>query len=198
MTASFVVNQPRRNMSEQPLLVWTIDPGHSTIQFKVKHLAVANVTGLFTSFTGTVQARQDDFDGAQINLRIDARSLTTNNEVRDTHLKSEVFFDTAQFPNLLFAGTLRQLAEDYELVGELTIRNVTKQINLAVSCTGVGKGRFGDSRAGFEVTGQLNRHDYGLSWGMLTETGGLVVGELIKLNMDIELVKEEVETASIA
>jgi polyisoprenoid-binding protein YceI len=185
-------------MSEQPLTTWQIDAGHSTLQFNVKHLALANVTGIFTAFNGTVQTRQDDFDGAQIILRIDAHSLSTNNEPRDAHLKSDSFFDAHRFPYLTFNGTLRKLTEEYKLVGALMIRNVSRPIELAVLFTGMGKGRFGDSRAGFELNGQINRHDFGLTWGMMTETGGLVVGDMIKLSLDIELVRQEIKVAATA
>lgn len=184
-------------MDDHTISTWKIDSGHSAIQFKVRHLAVANVLGAFTAFDGAVQTDQDDFDGAQVIIDIDADSLSTNNEVRDTHLKSNSFFDVHQFPKLSFRGTLHKVADDYELTGALTIRDTAKPIKLDVAFTGTGKGRFGDNRAGFELNGQLNRHDFGLTWSMLTETGSLVVGEDIKLSMDIELIKEEVEVTSL-
>lgn len=176
---------------------WKIDPGHSIIQFKIKHLALANVSGIFTSFHGTVQTNQADFNGAQVHIDIDVASLTTNNEVRDTHLKSDSFLDVQQFPRLLFKGNLHRVADDYALAGELTIRNIAQRVELDVAFTGTGKGRFGDTRAGFEVNGQVNRTDFGLTWSMLTEMGSLVVGEVIKLNMDIELIEEKVEVALV-
>lgn len=177
-------------MNEQTRSTWKIDAGHSAIRFKVKHLAIANVLGTFIAFDGTAQTDQDDFDGAQVAIDIDVNSLSTNNEVRDTHLKSDSFFNVQQFPKLAFRGTLYKVTDDYELDGELTIRDTTKPVKLDVAFTGTGKGRFGDDRAGFELSGQLNRTDFGLTWSMLTETGSLVVGEDIKLNMDIELIKE--------
>ncbi len=185
-------------MNDLTKSTWKIDAGHSAIQFKVKHLAVANISGAFTVFAGTLHTNRDDFEGARVNLDIDVASLTTNNEVRDGHLKSDSFFQADEFPKLVFGGILHKVADDYELTGTLTIRDVSKQVKLDVSFTGTGKGRFGDTRAGFEVNGQLNRHDFGLTWSMLTETGSLVVGETIKLNMDIELIKEDIEVASFA
>lgn len=182
-------------MNDPTMLTWKIDPGHSAIQFKVKHLAVANVSGAFTAFNGAVQTDRDDFDGAQVHIDIDVNSLSTNNELRDTHLKSDSFFAVQQFPKLTFRGMLHKVADDYALAGELTIRDTSKPIKLDVAFTGTGKGRFGDNRAGFDVSGRLNRTDFGLTWSMLTETGNLVVGEDIKLSMDIELIKEEVEAA---
>lgn len=170
---------------------WKIDPGHSAIQFKVKHLAIANVSGVFSVFSGTVQTAQDDFADAQVHVVIDAGSLGTNNEVRDTHLKSDIFFDVQQFPQLTFRGTLHKLSGEYALTGLLTIRGVAKQISLATALTGTGKGRWGDTRAGFELTGRINRTDFGLTWNMPTELGGLLLGEDIQLHMDIELIKEE-------
>ena len=184
-------------MNDQTRPNWTIDAGHSAIQFKVKHLAIANVLGDFTTFEGSVQTDQDDFDGAQVQITIDVHSLRTNNAVRDAHLKSDSFFAAEQFPKLTFRGILHKVADEYELAGDLTIRDTTNPVQLAVAFTGAGKGRFGDERAGFEVSGQLNRTDFGLTWSMLTETGNLVVGELIRLNLAIELIKEEVVTTPV-
>jgi polyisoprenoid-binding protein YceI len=168
---------------------WKVDSGHSTVQFKVKHMAIANVSGTFNTFEGQVSSGGIDFEDALVNFNIEAESLNTNNRERDQHLRSELFFDTQRFPQLIFAGRLVKGKEDYELLGALTIRDVTKQISLQAEFTGAGEGRFGDKRAGFELNGKINRKDYGLTWSMLTEAGGLIVGEEIKLHFDIELVK---------
>ena len=177
-------------MNDHTKSSWKIDPGHSAVQFKVKHLAIANVWGSFTAFVGTVQTDGEDFANAQVQLEIDAASLGTHNEVRDTHLKSDLFFDVAQFPKLTFSGSLQQAADDYALTGVLTIRGVSKQVTLPTTFTGTTKGRFGETRAGFELAGSINRTDFGLTWNMLTEVGSLIVGEDIKLQMDIELIKD--------
>ena len=135
-----------------------------------------------------MQTLRADFEDAQVALEIDADSLSTNNNERDTHLKSDLFFDVQHFPKLTFNGILHKRADDYVLTGELTIRGISKNVTLPTEFTGTGKGRFGDVRSGFELTGSINRKDFGLSWSMLTETGGLVVGEEVKLHMDIELI----------
>jgi polyisoprenoid-binding protein YceI len=167
---------------------WEVDLGHSTVQFKVKHMAIANVSGTFNTFEGQVKSEGNDFENAAVSFKIEAQSLSTNNKERDQHLRSELFFDTQQFPHLIFAGRLVKGLNDYELLGDLTIRDVTKPVTLQGEFTGLGKGRFGDERAGFELNGKINRKDYGLTWSMLTETGSLIVGEEIKLHMDIELI----------
>ena len=136
-------------MNNQPTATWRIDAGHSAIQFKVKHLAIAHVAGVFNSFAGTLQTNRDDFDGAQVNLRIDVNSLSTNNPTRDEHLKSELFFDVAQYPELTFSGLLQKKTDEYALTGDLTIRGTTQPVTLETSLTGTGMGRFGDMRAGF-------------------------------------------------
>ena len=169
---------------------WSIDPIHSEVQFKVKHLAISNIAGTFKTFKGDVISPTEDFDNAEISLVIEADSIDTNHEIRDGHLKAEEFFDTAQFPQITFKGLLYKNADHYELRGDLTIRQNTRPIVLDVEFTGAGKGRNGDTRAGFEVNGKINRKDYGLSWSMLTETGGLIVGEEIKLHFDIQLIKQ--------
>ncbi|MDN5284404.1 MAG: polyisoprenoid-binding protein [Mucilaginibacter sp.] len=169
---------------------WVIDPIHSEVQFKVKHLAISTIAGTFKIFNGEVISPNENFDNAEISLVIDANSIYTNQEARDGHLKGAEFFDTAQFPQISFNGLLQKQADDYELTGNLTIRQITRHIVLQTAFTGTGKGRNGDTRAGFEVNGKINRKDYGLTWTMLTETGGLMIGEEIKLHFDIQLIKQ--------
>lgn len=166
---------------------WTIDTAHSEVQFKVKHLAISNIAGIFKTFKGDVKTHGEDFDNATVQCIIDVDSISTNNAQRDKDLTSDVFFDTKLFPVITFNG---QLKKD-ELIGDLTIRDIVKKVTMQVEFTGLGKGRFNDERAGFEVTGKINRKEFGLTWNMLTETGGFVVGEDIKLHFDIQLIKQE-------
>lgn len=163
---------------------WIIDPGHSEIQFKVKHLAISNVSGTFKIFKGEVEG--ENFDNAKVQCIIDVAGLDTSNPQRDKDLKSAIFFDADQFPYIAFNGLLLK----DELIGDLTIRGITKKVVLDVSFTGIGKGRFNDERAGFEIDGKINRKEFGLTWNMLTETGGFVVGEDIKLHFDIQVIKQ--------
>lgn len=179
-------------MEAQTKEIWNIDAGHSAVQFSVKHMAIAYVNGTFDRFKGTIcnSTGQDDFHGAEINFKIEAVSLNTNNQKRDEDLRSELFFDVQQFPALGFKGILQKESNTYELVGNLNIRDKTKEVRLNVCFYGMGKGRFGDTRAGFELNGKINRKDFGLTWNLFTEAGGLIIGEDIKLHMDVELIKE--------
>jgi polyisoprenoid-binding protein YceI len=177
-------------MTEKTKTKWTVDPKHSNVQFKVKHLAISNVNGTFDVFQGNVQSEDEDFNHAKVQFVIDSDSINTNLEDRDKHLKSAEFFDTQKFPKITFEGSLQRKNNDYELAGELTIRETVKNIRMEAEFTGTGKGRFGDTRAGFEVNGKINRKDFGLTWNLLTETGSFVVGEEIKLRFDIQLVKQ--------
>jgi polyisoprenoid-binding protein YceI len=175
---------------EKTLTKWAVDPQHSKLQFKVKHLAIANVAGSFKIFSGEVESDNDDFDGASIAFEIDANSLNTDHEIRDGHLRSNLFLDVEKFPKITFKGSLHKKTEGYEVTGDLTIRDVKKEIKLSAEFNGIGKDNaFRNTRAGFEASGKINRKDFGITFGMLTESGGLVVGEEVKLQFDIELIK---------
>jgi polyisoprenoid-binding protein YceI len=168
---------------------WTVDKIHSVAQFKVKHLAISTVIGIFKTFHGELVEQDDTFNGAEVNFTIDANSIDTNHLDRDRDLKSNTFLDTEKFPHIIFNGVLNLVEGDYKLEGDLTIKDITKPIVLDVELGGIGKGRFGDTRAGFEVNGKINRKDFGITLNLLTEAGGLVVGEEVKLHFDIQLIK---------
>jgi polyisoprenoid-binding protein YceI len=169
---------------------WKVDPNHSEVRFKVKHLMISTISGTFKEFSGNVVSEGLDFDNATIALEIDASSIDTNQAERDGHLKSPLFLDTVKFPKITFNGLLQKKDGNYILIGDLTLCAVTKSIQLEVEHTGTGQGRFGDIRAGFEVNGKINRRDFGLNFSLLTETGTMVVGEEIKLCFDIQLLKQ--------
>jgi polyisoprenoid-binding protein YceI len=177
---------------------WIIDPVHSEVTFKVKHLVISTVTGRFTSVSGTVEATKADFSDAQVKFQADVNSINTNNEQRDGHLKSPDFFDAANFPALTFESTSLASKGDgaYVLKGDMTIRGTKKPISLNVNYNGTVKGFDGDM-AGFELTGSLNRQDFGLRWNALTETGGVVVSDEVKMVITVEL-KRAQETATAA
>lgn len=177
-------------MTEKAKSIWIVDPNHSEVQFKVKHLAISNVSGTFKMFNGVVKSDNQDFDNAEINFEIDTNSIDTNNTERDNHLKSLTFFDTQKFPKILFNGFIQKQVDDYKLEGDLTILETKKSFKMNIEFTGVGTGRFGDIRAGFEVSGKINRKDFGLSFCLLTEVGSLVVGEEVKLHGDIQIIKQ--------
>jgi len=176
-------------MKDNISAIWKPDSGHSTIGFKAKHLAIANVAGTFGVFTGSVQSDKDDFDGAHVTFKTETASLNTQNSARDTHLKSDLFFDVQQFPKISFSGILQKHTDEYELVGDLTIRDVTERLKLKTEFSGVVQGLFRDTRAGFELQGELNRKKYGLTWNGLTPAGGVVIGENIRIQIDLELIK---------
>lgn len=177
---------------------WNIDPVHSEVTFKVKHLVISTVTGRFTSVSGTVEATKNDFSDAHVSFQADVNSISTNNGQRDGHLKSADFFDAANFPVLSFTSTAIGPKGDgaFVLKGDMTIRGTTKSIALNVAYNGTVKGFDGDV-AGFEITGVLNRQDFGLRWNALTETGGVVVSDDVKLVIAVELKRAEgVSTAA--
>lgn len=177
-------------MSVLTITKWAVDNNHSVAQFKIRHLGIANVTGSFKVFHGEVVQENEDFDGAKIHFEVDTNSLDTNHAQRDGHLKSPDFLHAEQFPSMIFDGVLREAGDGYKVVGDLTIRDVTNAVTFDAELTGMGKGRMGDNRAGFEADGRINRKDFGLVWSMLTETGGLVVGEEVKMHFDVELIRE--------
>ncbi|MEP0860633.1 MAG: YceI family protein [Ignavibacterium sp.] len=173
------------------MATWKIDPAHSEIKFKVKHLVVSTVTGQFKVFDATVESEKSDFSDAKISFWADVNSIDTRNEQRDAHLKSADFFDAVNHPKIVFESKAinKKSDNEYEVVGDLTIRGVTKEIKLNVTYNGTVKGFGGGEVAGFEMTGKLNRFDYGLQWNALTEAGGIVVGDEVKIEISCELTK---------
>ncbi len=180
-------------MKEQNNSTWTIDPGHSSIQFKVKHLGIANIVGTFNKFQGQIVCKTDDFANADVTFTLDADSLSTNNKQRDEHLQGEIFFDVMHFPTITFTGLLKKTGTGYVVDGDLTIRGITKSIQLTAELTGIGTGRLDDTRAGFEMNGKINRKDFGITLEILTGTGSLVVGENVNLFIEVELIKQQGE-----
>jgi polyisoprenoid-binding protein YceI len=167
---------------------WLVDTGHSEVHFTVKHLQIANVSGNFKLFKGDVETNSDDFNNAKVNCVIDVKSIDTNNAIRDGHLKSDTFFDAGNFPEMIFDGHIKKQGDNYELVGTLTIHGTTQPITMRAEYFGSGMGRHNDTRAGFAVSGKINRKEFGLSFNIITDTGALVIGEEIKLNFNIELI----------
>jgi polyisoprenoid-binding protein YceI len=170
---------------------WLIDPMHSEVHFKVKHLVISTVTGTFKSFEGSLETSSVDFEDASIQFSMDVNSIDTNQEQRDVHLKSADFFDADQFPKISFKSTsFKKDGDDYALIGDLTIKNVTKQVKLNVEFGGVATDFYGNDKAGFEVSGKISRKEFGLTWDGITEAGAIVVGDDIKLSMNIQLGKQ--------
>lgn len=170
---------------------WKIDPIHSDIKFKVRHLLISTVAGQFKKFDATVESDKDDFSDAKITFEAEVDSIDTGNEMRDNHLRTNDFFDAANFPKITFVSDslTKKSGEEYELTGDFTIRGITKKIKLDVTYNGKAKGLDGSELAGFEMTGKINRMDYGVKWNALTETGGIALGDEIKLDIAVEIKK---------
>lgn len=171
---------------------WNIDPTHSEIQFKVKHLVISTVTGYFRSFTGSIETDGDSFDGAKLTFEADTGSVDTNNEDRDTHLKSDDFFNAEKYPKLKFESTsFKHTGGDkYELTGNLTIRDITKEVTLDVEHGGTVDDPYGQTKAGFELRGSINRKEFDLKWSAVTEAGNVVVGDEVKLYLNVQVIEQ--------
>ena len=171
---------------------WVLDPTHSDVEFKVKHLMISTVTGHFSSFLADVSTEDEDFTKSKVTFTVDAASISTNNEQRDGHIKGPDFFDVANHPQIKFVITKIENVDNdgsYNLYGDLTIRSITKNVKLEVEFGGVIKDPWGNTRAGFAVNGKINRKDFGLTWHMTTDTGGIVLGDDVRIHVALELIK---------
>lgn len=172
---------------------WVIDPTHSEVQFKVKHLMITTVTGYFGKFNLEAETENEDFTTAKsIVFTADVNTINTNNADRDTHLKSADFFDVEKNKELVFKGKKYEhvSGESYKLHGDLTIKGVSKPVTVDVDFGGIVVDPYGQTKAGFTVSGKINRKDFGLTWSAVTEAGSVVVSDEIKLNCEIQLVKQ--------
>ncbi|MFT2007667.1 YceI family protein [Pontibacter sp. 13R65] len=173
---------------------WVVDPAHSEIQFKVKHLMITTVTGYFSTFNIEVETEGDDFENAdRIEFTADVNSISTNNEQRDTHLKSADFFDAENHGQIRFVGKQYEKTdeESAKLHGDLTIRGITKPVTVNVVFAGIVVDPYGQTKAGFTVNGKISRKEFGLMWNAVTEAGSVVVSDDIRLLCEVQLVKQE-------
>ena len=177
---------------------WILDSTHSELGFKIKHLMITNVSGSFKNFKAEVDTEETDFSTAQINLSAEMASITTNNEQRDAHLLNSDFFEVEKYPELKFKSTkLEKIDSDtYSLFGKLTMKGVTKPVRLSVEYNGLSKDPWGGERAGFVVTGKINRSDWGVNFNGVLETGGVMLSEEVRINGEIQLVKQAVSVAA--
>lgn len=171
---------------------WSLDKSHSQVGFSVTHLVITEVDGYFKDYDAKVVTKGDDFSTATIDFTVNTNSIFTDNEGRDKHLRSDDFFNAEKYPQMTFKGkSLKKLGDSkYKLVGDLTIRDVTKQVELDVKYNGMVKDPWGNTKAGFKVTGEINRFDYNLKWDKAIETGSLVVGKEVELIINLQLVKK--------
>lgn len=170
---------------------WALDPTHSEIQFKVKHLMITTVTGSLKVLNASLSSTSDNFDHAQVKFEAETGSIDTGNTDRDNHLKSGDFFDADQFPKLTFESTsFTKGDDDYALEGNLTIKDVTKPVKLTVEFGGIATDPWGNTKAGFTISGKINRTDFGLTWNAALETGGVMVSEQVKIAGELQFVKQ--------
>lgn len=166
--------------------IWGIDPTHSEVSFKVKHLVISTVTGYFKSFEGSAETDSDDFEGAKISFSADIASIDTNQSDRDNHLKSADFFDAEKYPKMSFSGVLT----GNTLEGDLTIKDITKKVALDVDFGGVVVDPYGQTKAGFEIEGKISRKEFGLMWNAVTEAGSVVVSDQVRILVNAQVVKQ--------
>lgn len=171
---------------------WAIDPTHSEIGFKVKHMMFTNVSGKFSKYEGTIITEHDTFEGATIDFSADIDSINTGNADRDNHLKSADFFDAENQPKLVFKASsfTKKDGENYELGGDLSLHGVTKFVKLPVEFSGLMTDPWGNTKAGLNISGKINRKDWGLNWNSALETGGVLVSDEVRLNIELQLVKQ--------
>lgn len=171
---------------------WTLDASHSDIQFKVKHLMITTVNGSFKEFTGTVETEDNDISTAKVQFSADVNSVSTNNEQRDAHLRNGDFFDAENHPKLTFTSSkLEKVSDDdYKLYGTLTMRGVSKQIALNVEFGGIITDPWGNTRSGFTVTGKINRTDFGVSFGAVSDTGAVLLGHDVSIQANVQFVAQ--------
>ena len=188
-----VTPTPVQSPSAAPAQVttWQIDPTHTGVGFAVKHLVIATVKGQFGAVSGSVKVNERNPRDVQLEVEIDAASIDTRTEQRDAHLRSPDFLDVEKYPKIRFVGKRVEgdLAGDFELVGDLTIRGITRETVLEVTNEGRARDPWGNERAVFSAKTKINRVDFGLTWNQALETGGVLVGEDVKISIDVELVK---------
>lgn len=166
---------------------WNVDVAHSGIGFKVKHMMISTVKGAFEDFDATVETEHEDFKDANFSFTAKIDSINTKNNDRDTHLKSEDFFNVAEYPKMKFQS---KSFDGATIVGDLTIKDITKEIRLNTDFNGVAVDPYGQTKAGFEITGKINRKDFGLTWSAVTEAGSIVVSDTINLAVDLQFIKQ--------
>ena len=171
---------------------WAIDPAHSELSFKVKHLMISNVKGVFKNFSGEAVMEGNDLVAGSIKVNVDIASIFTNSDERDGHLKSADFFEAEKFPEMTFAGKsiAKEDDENLKLTGDLTIKGVSKEVIFDVEFGGVSKDPWGNEKAGLAISTKINRKDFGLVWNVALETGGVLVGEEVKIAGELELGKQ--------
>jgi polyisoprenoid-binding protein YceI len=172
---------------------WVVDNVHSSVKFTVTHLVISEVEGYFKSYTGTINAKRNDFVGSSIDFTVDVNSISTDNDTRDKHLKSADFFEVDKYPQMTFKSTAfkKITGNKYQLNGNLTIHGISKPVKFDVTYGGSAKDGYGNIKAGFKAVSTINRFDYGLKWNALTEAGGATVGKTVTIELRLEFTKSK-------
>ena len=172
---------------------WLLDPAHSELTFKIKHLMISNVSGAFKNFSAKVETEETDFSKATINLIAEMDSISTNNEQRDAHLRSSDFFEVEKFPQMKFTSTRIEQTDDesFNLYGNLTLKGVTKPVKLNMEFNGTMRDPQGQEKAGFLVSGKINRSDWGINLNVALEAGGLMLGEDVRIQSEVQFIRQE-------
>jgi len=172
---------------------WSLDPVHSNVKFTVVHMMVSEMDGSFKVYDGKVEASSDDFNNASIDFSVDVNSIDNDNDMRDKHLKADDFFNAEKYPKMTFKSTSFKKVSDkkYELTGDLTIRDVTKKVTFHVAYNGTQKDPYGNIKAGFKAKGTINRKEFKLRWGPVTETGGVVVSDEVDITINAAFAKNK-------
>jgi len=180
-----------RDTATSTRTVWNIDPAHTEVAFSVKHLMISTVRGRFADVRGTITLDETDLASASVEAEIATASIDTRQEQRDTHLRSADFFEVDKYPTITFRSTRIERVNDagYRIAGELTIRDVTREVVLEANDEGRGRDPWGGERLGFSATTTIDRSDFGLTWNQALETGGVLVSNQIKISIDVEAVK---------
>ena len=180
-------------VSQQGLTIWNIDPAHTHVAFAVRHLMISTVKGRFTDIKGTVKSHDADPARGEVDIEIGVASIDTREPQRDAHLRSADFFDAERFPEITYKSRRIDGVQDdrFKLVGDLTIHGVTREVTLDVTSEGRARDPWGGERAGFTATTKIKRGDFGLTWNQALETGGVLVGDEVKITLDVELVKQQ-------
>ncbi|MCL4368563.1 MAG: YceI family protein [Actinobacteria bacterium] len=173
-------------------MAWKIDPAHSQIQFSVRHMMISNVRGRFENFTGNVEFDEEDPLRSSVEVQIEAASINTREPQRDGHLKSPDFLDAEKHPYLYFKSKRMEKINDSHgrIIGDLTIRDIPREVVLDVEYAGQAKSPWGTTSAGFSATTRINREDWGLKWNQLLETGGVLVGDRVNISIELEIIRQ--------
>jgi polyisoprenoid-binding protein YceI len=186
-------NTMTEQLAATGVTTWDIDPSHSNVEFSVKHMMISTVKGMFQNVAGMVQWDGQNFDTASVQAQIDASSITTYNEMRDNHLRTNDFFNAEQWPHIIFESSrIEPDGDEFKVHGTLSIRDISRPVVLEAELEGLmERDAFGKRRAAFTATTSINRHDFGVSWNNAIESGGVVVGDKVKITLHIALVQQD-------